>query len=151
MLEFSATLPLLVTVLFMTFDLGLCVQQYFRVSRVAYEGARFAATIAGLEEGHFKTGQDENLNPIPKQQAKLRDRITTLLSYYQLPGEAGGSVIVTEYGLNGKPSESEQVDHTVERLIFVKVEVPYQAISPIFPDITVTVTASGPYLYRPRV
>ena len=149
MLEFSATLPLLITVLFMTFDLGMCVQQYFRVARVSYEGARFAATIAGLEEGHYKTGQANG--SIPKQQLRLRERITTLLSSYQLPGEADGSVIVTEYGLNGRPSDSEQVNHAVERLIFVKMEVPYRAISPIFPDIVVTVTASGPYLYRPRV
>ena len=152
-IEFATTIPLIVTTLFTMLDLGFCLNEYLKISRIAYEGARYASTIAGLEE-ESNVSDSQNLSFITSatnQHAKVHTRIQTLLERNSLPNDLSEISIRTEYGLNGTPSGSPLTAHTIPRVIRVRLDVPYHPIFPMYPTLRMVVTRSGPYLYRPKV
>ncbi len=139
-------------------DVGLAINNYMAVARVAYEGTRYAANVAALEEDqklvyspadYSGDGYSSNLL---EQQKKVIERVRVLLQAQGLPSDSGVK-IVTEYGVSGPPAQSEQAQptHTNGHVVFVKVTVPYQGIGPFFPTLTLGSSSSGPYLYRSRI
>lgn len=152
-LEFAATIPLIVGTFLTMLDLGFCLNQYLKVSRIAYEGARYASSIAGLNEGICLSDNTSNscVSDRTNQQGKVHTRVMTLLQDNNLPSDLNEVSIRTEFWMDAPQVGSEQESHPYPRIIWVRVSVPYHPIFPMYPHLNMRVTRSGPYLYRPKV
>lgn len=141
LLEFSSALPFLLILLFGVFDIGRAVNLYLRTSRIAYEGVRYASSIAGLDEGTYTYG-----TTLPPMQEKLQQRIIGLFSSHDIQTEIAGFELETSF--SKVPLEQGVV--ASQNIVTVEVAVPYTAFSSLYQGLVVRVRASGPYLYRDR-
>src|SRR5689334_4871566 len=73
MLECAIVLPFLAFMIVATYDLGGALNQYLSLTRVVYEGARYAATLPGLEVGEYTVASGA------QNQNQVRDRVVDLL------------------------------------------------------------------------
>ena len=105
LVEFAIVTPTLIICLFGMFDLSELLQNYLNLTRVAYEGARFGASVMSLEEGQFS-------NPTPEMaQARIRSRVETLLQAYHLTSYA--PQITSSYHLED-PTKANMVEVNIE-------------------------------------
>jgi Flp pilus assembly protein TadG len=125
MLEFTIVAPLMVLMIVATYDLGNALNQYLVLSRVVYEGARYAATLPGLE---VQTVSSVDANT--PNHNKVRDRVVDLLKR-------------ADFDPDGMVVETQNTNNT-----WVKVTVTrqYQSIFGFFNNMKITVSASGPFL-----
>ena len=126
LLECTIILPFLVMMIAATYDLAGALNQYLTLTRIVYEGARFAATLPGLELNgvHTSVNQDQHHNDI-------RKRVVSLLEKQGF-NPAEFSVISTENSQN--------------EWVTVSVEKPYTGQFRFFDNLPLRVTATGPYL-----
>lgn len=132
LLEFSVTLPALLIIILGILDLGSLIYEYMSVQRVAYEGARYAASLADLEEGPgYLPAPEEGPPVLQTVHGQLRTRIERLLDDGQLDGnEATFSTL-------------RQGD-----IVSVTVSVRHTALALKWLDQNeVSVSSSAPYLY----
>ena len=125
MLEFSMVAPLLVLMVMATYDLGNALNQYLALSRVVYEGARYAATLPGLEV--YSTS---GTNPNTPNHNKIRDRVVDLLQ------RAGFEPSTTTV-------ETANVSNT---WVTVTVTKQYEPMFKFLATTNIRVHASGPFL-----
>ncbi|MFN8391969.1 MAG: TadE family protein [Bdellovibrionota bacterium] len=124
-LEFTLVAPLMAMMIIATYDLGSALNQYLALSRVVYEGARYAATLPGLEVTTVSSVDANTPN-----HNKVRDRVVDLLT--RAGFDAGSTVVQTE-----------NVNNTWVKVTVVRK---YQSIFGFFNDMNIQVSASGPFL-----
>src|SRR6185312_8936668 len=72
--------PFLYLLLIGMVDLGLALNRYFLINRIAYEGVRFAASVPALEDGTYPTAAAVTGSPSKPGHMKVRDRVNALLA-----------------------------------------------------------------------
>ena len=125
MLEFTLVAPLMALMIVATYDLGNALNQYLALSRVVYEGARYAATLPGLEVTKV-SGVDAST----PNHNKVRDRVIDLLQ------RAGFDSSAT----------SVQTENKTNLWVTVTVAKQYHSMFGFFDSMTIQVSASGPFL-----
>lgn len=125
-IECAIVLPFLAFMVVATYDLGGALNQYLSLTRVVYEGARYAATLPGLELGEYTVVASNAQN-----QNHVRDRVVDLL-------RRSGFDPATFTVVRTKNDNNQWVSITLER--------PYQSMFGFFNNMPIRVSASGPYL-----
>lgn len=135
MVETCVVLPFLFFLIFATYELGAALNEYLTLTRVVYEGSRYAATIPGLEKtdvtdpnSYYGTGK---VNPI--YQTKVYDRVTDLVNRN---GFDSNSVTIKLYNEN-------------DEKVSVSVDKEFVSIFGMFNGLRINVSASGPFLSKP--
>ena len=95
LIEFSIALPFLLLLTMAIWDLGRALNEYLTVSRIVYEGTRYAASVPGLETpntpaANVTEGNSAGLSnaAIPvnvSTHQRVRDRISQLIARYGIP------------------------------------------------------------------
>jgi hypothetical protein len=136
-LEFAIVLPILVMILTSTFELGRALRMYLSLSRLAYEGARYASAQPGLEKGCYGPF---NATPEPPKQKWVREVIDTLITKH-VAGKQAPYVLETALSCdeNGNPVEDNKVR--------VVIRSQYEPMFVLFPVVPIRVVAIGAYLY----
>ena len=135
--EGAAVLPFLVMMILATYDLGGALNQYLTLTRIVYEGARYAATLPGLETNHdngdepYKIISGSQAGPIPMNQSLVRQRIVDLLGK--------SSFQWTSFTLI-------QTGNDQNIWVSITLEKPYESFFGFFNNMPIRVSASGPYL-----
>ena len=125
MLEFTLVAPFLAMMIVATYDLGSALNQYLALTRVAYEGARYAATLPGLE-----VKATTSVDPDAPNHNLVRDRVNYLLS------RAGFDSSVANV-------ETENRANVTVRVTVVKS---YNSFFGFFNNMPIRVSAEGPFL-----
>jgi len=127
MVEFALILPLMLLLIISTFDLGNAINQYMALSRIAYEGTRYAATIPGLEQTTAGAG-GSSVN-----HDKVKVRVQALLA-------SGGFV-------EGSPTVLTENDNN--QWVRVTIRKSYSSIFGLYDNLPIVVSATGPFLSSP--
>jgi Flp pilus assembly protein TadG len=135
-LEFAIVLPILVMILTSTFELGRALRMYLSLSRLAYEGARYASAQPGLEKGCYGPF---NTAPQPAKQKWVREVIDKLIVKHV----AGQAPYVLETAL----SCDENGDFVDDNKVRVVISSQYEPMFVLFPMVPIRVMAIGAYLY----
>lgn len=138
-LEFAIILPIFVMLFILTFEIGRALQVYLALSRLAYEGARYASTQPGLEEGCFDSGAAAGTG-------------NTYVTYTTIGGLIAAHSAGQHYPFQLSVALSCSCDdptHTIthDKNVRVTVHSMYQPIFNIMPQIPIRVEAVGAYLY----
>ena len=135
MLEFAVVLPVLLITLMASLDVGRAMTNYLTLSQIAYEGARYAASLPGLEEGNFHTSAPPPQN---SRQARVREMIFELVDQHNFDRQY--FEVETLYQLAAIENDVP-INH-----VEVTVTGKYNPLF-AFPAIPVSVTATAPYLF----
>ncbi len=121
LIELALCIPLLVTMFVGIFELSSWLNQYLAVSRLAYEGARYASTVPALQDNSESSTVRDVMN-----------RIEHLKVQYSLPATTTSQLTRTE---------------GVENSVLLTVSAPHQfTLLPM--SSTVNVKVKMAYLYR---
>lgn len=126
MIEAAIVFPFIILMVCATCDLGAALNQYLALNRVVYEGARYAASLPGLEKGAFVT-----IDGVAQNQNLVRTRVLDLL---------------TKNGFD--PQTFTKVETVNENNVWVAVNVekPFISFFGFFNNMPIRVGAKGPYL-----
>jgi len=125
LLETAIAMPLLMLFAAGVVDLGIYLHAHFRASRIAYEGARYGASVQGLaaEPGYSGPVHDD-----------IAARVQRLLGKYNIDSENFA------FKLNYNSAEHEQIESTAT--------VSYTPIAGFLRSSSaVSVKVTSPYLY----
>lgn len=148
-IEAAFTLPLVFMLSISVAQIGMTLSQYLTLTRVAYEGARYAAGTPGLVAG-LSTDQacDPKLKDcsIPSALNKIKERVTKLLAVNHLPTD---DVSISTYEL--EDSDSHGSDGQTRRVLQVLIKVGAPLDKKILPASflpeRLTSKLSSPYLF----
>lgn len=145
--ELSIILPLLTLMIISTVDVGRALTQYLTLTRITYEGARYAASLPGLEENDSNSGGFKAPSGFTEpNQVNLHSRISKLLDDNEF--RQSGIIVSTEY--SGK--EANEAPHELlTNSIRVSITVPFDAYFGAFKGLSLNATSSGPYLFPDNV
>ena len=133
LIETALALPVILILLMGVVDIGRWLNSYYAVSRVAYESARYAASLAGLEEGENRYGDHA-----ATIQGQVRVRTRDLLELYGLDPEQGHL----------------DINYTAASLansVAVTVQMPFEPMFPLMSFMQrVRGEANAPYLFPRR-
>lgn len=118
-LEFIITFPILFFTVIAIVDMSRWIETYSETSRVAYEGARYAASLEGLAEAvAIVTPYGSDTIPDDKY-----DRLVTRIQR-----------IMTEQGMDvaGTALRIEKFDPAVKNAVELRISVPFEAYSKKF-------------------
>lgn len=140
--ELAIVLPLLLLLIMGTVDLGRILNEYLTITRIAYEGTRYAASVAELEPGQFTVAAST-----PQSHQAVRERIGTLLERHDMSPTSSGITIST--ALYDKDAFAHPTIAGYDKVVHVRISVPFNSWFPLldFMD-EVSAEASGPYLFR---
>ncbi len=137
MLEFLLSLPFILLVFYGSIDLGRAFNTYFTITRVVYEGTRFAGTVGGLELGSYANAA---LAASAPGHQRVRARVDTLLLRYNInPGTLPPEYLATErLQIAGGRDQ-----------VRVTLRLPFRADFPLLRGVlrTLGTDAVGPYLF----
>ena len=143
--EFLVTFPFLVIMLMGITDLGMALNTHLTLGRIAYEGSRFAATVALLEKpaaAGDSVDTDSEAVGKPGHQS-IRQRVNDLLDR----NEIDRAQLPADY-LSTARIPKEDIGATADQ-VRVTIRVPFQTMFPLLrgllPSLSSEVT--GPYLY----
>ncbi len=142
LLELTLCVPFLLFLTFSVIDTTRYLNDYARVSQIAYEGARYGASLAELEEGTNLDG-DGRWRPMHR---KLAERINSLLLRQNIPavnlnGEMSGSRLKTI--LVGNDGAG------LVKYVIVDLQVAHRSLfASIILGGSVRVRATAPYLFK---
>ena len=126
LIETALVVPLLVLLLLSVFDIGLMLCKHMEISRITYEGARYAASLPGF---------DQNSTDNSAFEFKVNQHMQKLYSLYGFSAEE--SQVDMNYTKVGKVSH-----------IQVAFSTAYSPLTPLFSAITqLRSQANTPYLY----
>ncbi len=125
-IECAIVVPFLAFMVIATYDLGGALNQYLSLTRVVYEGARYAATLPGLELGEYivVSGNAQNQN-------QVRDRVVDLLR---------------RSGFDPSTFTLVKTSNDNNQWVSITVERPYESLFGFFNNMPIKVSATGPYL-----
>lgn len=126
LIETAVVVPLLIVLLLSVFDIGTMLCKHMEISRIAYEGARYAASLPGF---------DQRLANNSSFEYKVREHMKQLYNIYGLKAE--DSLVEMNY------QTVSGVSH-----ISIAFSTEYSALTPLFSSITqLRSQAKTPYLY----
>lgn len=143
----EATLAFLVLVIMLMgiVDIGRLANRYIQISRVAYEGVRYAASIATLDPYNSPNG---DATSTVHNQIKLR--MDDMIEGYGIDKTDPNATLRTCYtGLaaDGPVNCGANVANGTEKMVVVEVGAPFEALFPLLGFVDkVNASASGPYL-----
>jgi hypothetical protein len=126
MVETIAALPLLLLLFGGVYDLGMLIHSHSRASRIAYEGARYAASLAGLPY-QSETGEHS-------MHSRIQERLEQLMQSYGIDS-TNANVEVFVYDDNGSP------------MVKSSISLPYEPILLRWVPEHIRVIVRSPYLY----
>lgn len=130
MLEFTLIAPLMVLLMIATYDLGNALNQYLSLSRIVYEGTRYAATLPGLEVTGANTTEYVAANADTMNHNKVRERVRNLL-------------IKSGFNVSAATIRTENQNN---EWVKITVSEDYNSIFGLFRTLPISVSASGPFL-----
>lgn len=136
-LELAVVLPVLIFIFFSIIDIGQMINQYLSITEVAYEGARYGASLPGLP-------------PVPGQNdssaqscSKIRERVYEVLEDNGYLNPRSNCEVSVAYE-PPDPANPQAAGHSVH----VTVRVPFHPFLNLYSGVHVTVTATAPYLFK---
>lgn len=143
--EFLITFPFLLIMLAGVVDLGIALNRYYTINRIAYEATRFAASIPGLEPGTYGTnaaavGQSFT-SPTAPGHLQLRARVDLLLTRNGInPAQLPADYLSTERAAPAGATRDQ---------VSVRISIPFAALFPVVGDVlpNLRTRVSGPYLF----
>jgi Flp pilus assembly protein TadG len=143
-IEMAFVLPFLVLTVFGIWDLGRATFQYLNISRVAYEGTRFAAAVSQLED-QWCGGTGINSAPCAAVSAPLPEVDGAVPAGHQRVRERV-SQVMARYGMHAQKLITKKDPDT--NTVTVSLSVPFEPWFPAFSFLTTLGTeATGPYLF----
>ena len=124
--EFTMILPVLFLMFMGVIDISRALNQYLMLSRIAYEGSRYAASTAGIESAF--------------RQDRVRTRVQGLLRDQSLDT---GAVVIPNY----VAFDAAAVDELQTNIVSVSIQKPFDSMFSMFSGINLRVEATAPYLY----
>lgn len=137
LVEFLFCFPFVLLVFISSIDLGRALNAYFGITRIVYEGARYAGQVGGLETGTFPTVASATAKP---GHLRVRSRVDNLMLKYNInPG-----VLPSTYLSTACIQTAGQRDS-----VRVSVSVTFDPIFPLFQSMlgVLSTDATGPYLF----
>ena len=152
LIEFLLCFPFVLTVFMFSIDLGRALNTYFTITRIVYEGTRYAGQVGTLEVQDCRTLTQAT--PFPGHML-VRSRIDTLLIRYNInPG-----TLTPDYLRTRRIAKDITIINDRDR-VFVSLSIPFEPIFPLvgelFKDPTdpdpnkvprLSANSTGPYLY----
>lgn len=142
LVEFLIAFPFLFVFLIGMFDLGVALNKYYTLNRIAYEGTRYAASLPVLEPNSYPTATSVATAPGHQQ---VRARVDTLL----LRNGINPVLLPTDYLLTARiPSATLGAGYTRDQ-VRVRIKLPFVALFPLIGNALPFIGAdvSGPYLF----
>lgn len=136
MLELAVVLPTLLFLVMCVVETGRAMNQYLQLSHIVYEGARYGASLAGLEPG--ENGGEAGTN---QMHDRVRSRVRSLLDYSEFPEE--GPVITSRYH-----DVNASGGGVAPNSVTVSVELAFQPLFPILQGLAIRAEATAPYLFK---
>lgn len=132
MMEFAIVVPILVFTLFSGIETFRALGAYLRMSQIAYEGARLAASYPGLEQGSYS-------GDAPPNQFDLRRKIFDVIQAYSL--DTNQIILTTEHTRTA-------IDGTPENHVTILLQGTYEPLFGMgFPELPISVSSTSPYLF----
>ena len=143
--EFLITFPFILIMLAGVVDLGIALNRYYTINRIAYEATRYGASIPGLEAGVFDTNAAA-VGPnavLPRAPAHLqvRARVDLLLARNGI----NPSTLPVEY----LSTEKSTPAGATREQVTIRISIPFAALFPIVGNVlpNLRTRVSGPYLF----
>ncbi|MCB0331898.1 MAG: pilus assembly protein [Bdellovibrionales bacterium] len=95
LVELALCIPLLVTMFVGIFELSAWLNQYLAVSRLAYEGARYASTVPALQDNSESSTARDVMNRIEQLKVQYSLPETTTSQLTRTDGSEDNSVLLT--------------------------------------------------------
>ncbi len=143
--EFIISVPFLMVMLFGIVNLGIGLNRYYTINRIAYEGVRYAASIPQLEVAQCATAAQLVGPPPLRAHSLIRDRINILLARNGISlSDLDATYLYTER----VPVATLGVGFTRDQVV-VRLEVPFNTLFPFVGQLLPMLHSqvSGPYLY----
>lgn len=121
-------------------DLGMALNAHLTLGRIAYEGARYASSIAQLEKVAANTNAEFIASPGHK---RIKDRVELLLQRQNIKLSD-----LPEGFLRTERVRKEDIGTSADQ-VRVTLRVPFRTIFPFLQSVMPSLTAdvTGPYLY----
>lgn len=165
LLEFCVVVPFIIPMIYGITDIAAAVNQYMRVSRIAYEGVRYATSLGALEERACRgkgvndnsgiCDGDKKIGEVAAAQARLQDRIRALLKGNGFGNSLNDATMYTCYRRESDfPAKDEVADNCrfleKKNTVGVRIEFKFKPFGGLFgPNaITLASKATGPYLAK---
>lgn len=136
LLEMTLIVPFLLGLIVMSIDLGLMLNNYITLSRVAYEGSRYAARVPGYHD-RLDGGTTVDLHG----DQDLIDRLDALLESYSFEPIGDGVSLTAEFS-----STDNQVRLRLDTSLAFKFPVS-KFFAGYGERLSMKVNVAGPYLY----
>ncbi len=143
--EFLVVFPFLLIMLAGVVDLGIALNRYYIINRVAYEATRYAASIPGLEDGTYADTASvvgaSLVAPLKPAHLQLRARVDLLLARNGIdPAALPPDYLTTELATPTGLSRDQ---------VSIRISIPFAALFPIVGDVlpSLSTKVSGPYLF----
>lgn len=140
-IEFLLCFPFVLMVFMCSIDLGRALNSYFTITRIVYEGTRYAGQVAGLESGTYP---DFNSTTGKPGHRLVRARVDQLLFRYSInPGTLDPTYLETKMTLRNTSIVNDR-----DR-VYVSLTIPFEPLFPIcglFLN-NLTANSTGPYLF----
>ena len=137
LVEFAICFPFVLLVFICSIDLGRALNTYFTVTRIVYEGTRYAGQVGALEVGSYPSVTSASLQP---GHLLVRSRVDALLLKYDInPGTLPANYLTTSRIQTVGSRDTVQVS----------LKIPFKPIFPLFAQTLgiLGTDATGPYLF----
>ncbi len=142
LMESAIIIPVFILLTFAVFDIARWYNLHHQISRIAYEGARYGASISGLKPHSFNS-EEESVNFYPNNKGEPIDgQIYTRIDI--LRDNRGLDPVRFEVKAYRKDLNSDENDTVVVEVKFLNQ--PFFSLLNIYKD--VKVIAEAPYLFR---
>jgi hypothetical protein len=139
-IEFVFCFPFVLLVFVCSIDLGRALNSYFTITRVVYEGARYAGQVGALEVAAPDSAASALTYP---GHIRVRNRVDLLLIRYDInPSNLPADYLKTERITYG-PGATRRDE------VRITLKIPFQPIFPMFQGVLniLGTRATGPYLF----
>ncbi len=144
MLELAIVLPVLLFLVLSIVETGRALNQYLELTHIVYEGARYGASLAGIESGEQAGEASTN---------QMRERVISRVEF--LLEQSGYAEELTNVELRYDDPSSGSSD-VAAHSITVTVELAYLPIfqssssdyAPAISGLSISVEATAPYLFK---
>lgn len=145
-LEFAIVLPLVVFLLISTVDMGMMMNDYLKLTYISYEGARYAATLAGL-------AQQEGSEATETSERKINEVKTRVLDLLKKNGFSDDSISIDVRYIPLNPDSQEGLPEDIDpedigNTVTITTRVSFKGYFPLFDGLPISATATAPYLFK---
>ena len=143
LLEFTYTAPILFLFIFAIVDLGRALNFYMHLTRLSYEGARYASALAGLEAGDCTTSLLTVNCPGRPLHALIAERVQPLTS----DGPVRAETVQIHSALYSAANPFPNIAITgQDEVVEVEVRAQFEPLIPVFSFLTsMRARTAGPH------